>query len=539
MAFIRVQNLVRQEDGTISAGTASIIDTIYVKGAKYHSKQRTRERLGKVISLDEGNRSGVFLSPTRGLVRYDADSDCFQTLERKDLAVRDEKLFPQPPVHTVFGDSFLLLQFLQKSGINVILRQVFSQNQDYQRLLCHVLHGILKDGSKISCDNFIAKSFAAYVLPDVPLSSLRSDTRFFSMMGDDRVRMDFFSKFIAAMRQHKPEFGKCCYVDSTPLPNDIMDNPFNALSCHGIGQSSCQTRLVLVLDEETGFPVWYDLIPGNVLDVSTIMNVVNDVASSLGIEIDSLVLDAGYVSRELLNAFHIGSGKNIIARMPARRGYPFKGLYREVKALIGKGKYAFVRNKHVYFGKAKKITLFGQEIYAYVYVDQNNALQRFRDYVLEHDDEYQQMTDKDKDWLAVKNGFFVLLSTRQASPSQILDLYFERTAIETVFKTSKDYLGLLPLNKWSDLTVRGKILFDIIDTIIVLQLRKAIDAAGISVSELSGTTQSLMCFMNSHAQVIVDTPNKKTKAYYKMLSLQVPAKVNINKFQKEVLLLNL
>ena len=63
-------------------------------------------------------------------------------------------------------------------------------------------------------------------------------------------------------------------MDSTSLPNDIDNNPFNALSCHGIDSSSIQTRLVLVLDEETGFPVWYDIIPGNVLDISDIMNTI-------------------------------------------------------------------------------------------------------------------------------------------------------------------------------------------------------------------------------------------------------------------------
>lgn len=47
------------------------------------------------------------------------------------------------------------------------------------------------------------------------------------------------------------------------------------------------TRLILVLDEKSGLPVWYDIIPGNVLDINTVMAVVNDVADSLGIEIES------------------------------------------------------------------------------------------------------------------------------------------------------------------------------------------------------------------------------------------------------------
>ena len=126
------------------------------------------------------------------------------------------------------------------------------------------------------------------------------------------------------MRKSDPDFGRGCYVDSTPLPNDIDDNPFNALSCHGIASSSDQIRLILVLDENSGLPVWYDIIPGNVLDINTIMNVVADVAESLDIHIDSLVLDAGYVSKDLIHAIHIGSEKNMIGRMPARKACMLK-----------------------------------------------------------------------------------------------------------------------------------------------------------------------------------------------------------------------
>ena len=100
--------------------------------------------------------------------------------------------------------------------------------------------------------------------------------------------------------------------------------------------------MILVLDEKTDLPVWYDIIPRNVFDINTVMTIVNDVTDTLGIEIDALVLGAGYVSKELIGAFHICTEKTIIGRMPARKGYLFITLYWEVKALIGKVKYAFV-----------------------------------------------------------------------------------------------------------------------------------------------------------------------------------------------------
>lgn len=143
----------------------------------------------------------------------------------------------------------------------------------------------MRNGSRITCDNFIAKSFASYVLDDIPISTLRTDTTFFSMMGNDHVKMAFFITLIEAMRKANPDFGRWCYVDSTPLPNDIDDNPFDALCCHGVSSSMVQMRLILVLDEETGLPVWYGIIPGYVLDLSTIMNVLNDIGDNLNIHV--------------------------------------------------------------------------------------------------------------------------------------------------------------------------------------------------------------------------------------------------------------
>ena len=536
MAFIKAQKVVYDEKGCITSGSAAIVDTKYVStGKASHSQHVVREKLGRVLYLSEDRKRGIFLSPTRGLVEYDARTDNFSSIEKDDARINGEELFPQTEIHTVFGDTYLLLNFLKNCGLLSVLRNLFPKDEVYERVLCHVLHGILRDGSRISCDNFILKSFASYLFRDVPLSTLHSDSRFFSLLGSDDTKMDFFKAFVAAMQKKDPGFGKGCYVDSTPLPNDIEDNPFNALCCHGVSSSDVMTRLILVLDEKTGLPVWYDIIPGNLLDISTIMVVVNDVADNLGIEIDSLVLDAGYVSKDLIQAFHNGTDKTIIGRMPARKGYPFKTLYWEFKNQIGKGKYAFVRNRHAYFGIQKTIRLFDQPIYAYVYVDQNNATKRFTEYLSEHEEEYAEMKVRDKDWMTVKYGYFVLVSNRDLAPKDLLTEYFGRTDIEVVFKTSKDYLDLLPLSKWTDQTVRGKILHDIINTIVRLLLQKKLAVTGRSVSEIIGKSQSLMCYCKNNEIVTVETPNKQVREYYKYFGLNAPAHVDLSSYASSIM----
>ncbi len=190
---------------------------------------------------------------------------------------------------------------------------------------------------------------------------------------------------------------------------------------------------------------------------------------------------------------------------------------------------------HVYFGHRKKITLFGHKEYAYVYVDQYNALKRYSDYLANHAETFEAMKNKDKDWTTVRYGYFVLISNIDTTPEQLLTDYFGQCDIETVFKTSKEYLDLLPISKWTDETVRGKILHDIMDTIVLLLLRKKMDSSGISASELYGKTQSLMCFRNHSGMVTVETPSRQVKDYYKIIGTEVPAHVKVDDFRKDVL----
>ena len=527
MAFIKSQKLVRNSDGSVRSGSAAIVDTSYDKSnPKYHARHTVRERLGKILYLAEDKRSGIFASPTRGLVSYDANTDTFQAVENTDSRIASR--FPQvsPQIHTVFGDTYLLIKFLEKQGFIPVLKTVFPKKDDFLRLLGHVAHGVLRDGAHINAKDFLEKSFLSYLMDGVSLDGMRCDSAFFAKMGRDDTRQTFFKAFVDYIRETHPAFGDCCYVDSTPLPNDIKDNPFNALCSHGVKGASVQMRLILVLDELTGLPVWFDIIPGNVLDLSTVMDVVNDVAASLKIKISSLILDAGYVSQELIKTYHIGTEKKLTGRMPAKKGYPFKELYWAVKPLIGRGKYEFVRNEHAYFGKRKDVTIFGQPEYAYVYVDHENALTGFRHYLRDFEEDFHALRDKDKDWLTVKFGFFVLISNCNKTPEDLLTDYFERTNIESVFKTAKSYLSLLPISKWTDQTVRGKLLYDIINTIIYLKIREQIDTSGFSVSEIIGKTQSLMCFRDGDT-VTVETPNKQTREFYKLMKTPVPSHISL------------
>lgn len=543
MAFIRTRKLKYDDENRIVSGTAAIIECHYIPGnVKNHSKQVVREKLGKVIEL-YSKKSGLFLSPTRGLVVYNSETDEFSSPVTEDEATKvienpvvNSRLFPDANVHTVFGDSYLLLEILKKTGLLNVMQTAFPDKVFFERFLCHMLHGILKDGSRITCDDFIAKSFATYIVRDVPLSSLKSDTVFFSGMGEDKVKLAFFKAYVDFMKAQNKDFGKACFVDSTPLPNDI-DSPFNALCSHGIAATAMQMRLILILDEATLRPIWFDIIPGNVLDINTLKYVTKDVEVSLGIHLNGFFLDAGYASKELVTSFVIQKSndplpeKKYLVRMPAKRGYPHRNLYTQMKDLFSKAKYDFIREGHSYFGKMQQVKIFGTDVYAYVYVDNYNALKGYTDFVSKKPDVFEKLSNREKDWHKVKFGYFVLISNYRKTPAEMLDDYFSRTRIETTFKTDKEYLKLLPLRKWNDTAIRGKILSDIIDSII-RQISHELGRGTIySMSAMIGKTQSLMCFIDSSDNTVhVDTPNRQVKDYYKAYGIDVPDVVDMTEY---------
>ena len=113
----------------------------------------------------------------------------------------------------------------------------------------------------------------------------------------------------------RKSFGRACYVDSTPLPNSI-DSPFNALCSHGLDATSVQMRLALVLDETSLYPVWYEIIPGNPLDLSTLTTVTKDVEISLDLHLSNYTLDAEYASKELIQNFESQQDNFVIEEEP-------------------------------------------------------------------------------------------------------------------------------------------------------------------------------------------------------------------------------
>lgn len=144
------------------------------------------------------------------------------------------------------------------------------------------------------------------------------------------------------------------------------------------------------------------------------------------------------------------------------------------------------------------MSLFGEDLYAYVYVDKERALREYRRWRSEHDEEFHNLKDRDKRWITAASGYFVLLSNIENTPRGMLNRYLERVDIELIFKDAKSFEGLLPMAKWTDKRVKGKILADVIDTMIRADMLKASKSKEEALMDLFEEAASVDCFRSRY-----------------------------------------
>ena len=553
MASIKTQNLVvlDAERNLYSSGSAAIVGNEYkanTTGGTGHTAHPVIEALGRVVWLSPDKRKGIFLSDTRGLVQYDLDMDVFDEVDINDERIKNTELKPDLITRVQFGPLYTGLTVLNRYGLVQVLKNTFADRKEWERIVCHCLHTVLRNNARIGCADFVLRSALSYVIDEIPIGTLDRDAAFFEQMGKFETKLTFFQNYVQHMRSSNPAFGEACYVDSTPLPNDAHNNPFNAFSSHGTEGLEKQTRLVLILDIATGRPVWFEFIQGNKLDHSTIESVCTELNVHLCTDVKGCVLDAGYACRELFERYNIsnykvhkedGSEENrfMIVRMPEKPGYPYGDLYHETKGRLYDASHQFVREEHTYFGEriTAPVNILGFPEYAYVYLDMQQAMALNQQYRTLNPNEWAAMTPEEKNYAAVKDGFFILLSNKPATPEQMLDDYLARVEIEHFFKDAKSYLDLLPLGKWTVERIKGKVLCDIISTILYKDFRKEAGRLQLTMPRLLTCLSGIDCTLDTgNSMLIVSTPNRQIREILEALNVYMPGHIKVDDFRKIV-----
>ena len=179
--------------------------------------------------------------------------------------------------------------------------------------------------------------------------------------------------------------------------------------------------------------------------------------------------------------------------------------------------------------------IFGAKQYAYVYVNRMKALSGFTDYFSRHTEEFHKLSDEEAGWIQVKSGYSVLISNIRTTPEDLLDRYFSRAEPDRELKSGRDCLSEMPYKNWDDLTVRGKMLSDIIVSDVRHFLNEKLKGTALSLSDAIGRTQSLICSEESAGTVAVDAPSEQVRKIYDIFGIILPQQLDLKKFTDGVM----
>ena len=83
--------------------------------------------------------------------------------------------------------------------------------------------------------------------------------------------------------------------------------------------------------------------------------------------------------------------------------------------------------------------------------------------------------------------------------------------------------------------MRGKILSDVIDSIIRQKLQEKRKGSMYSLTALIGKCQSLMCFHDKNTDMVyVEPANKQVKTCYDELGVAIPTKLDLKSYLNEL-----
>jgi len=268
-----------------------------------------------------------------------------------------------------------------------------------------------------------------------------------------------------------------------------------------------QINLLMIIDEDTNIPVFYRTMRGNISDVSTLNNTLNDL-KGIGIQKTSLVLDRGYYSKENVTyllkrryAFTIGTKTSLSfvqdAIKEARPLMIKPSCYDEhyqvfhavgpvsfVVPVRGRGPNRRDAYLHLYCNKGKeaddidtlmkRIKILKQQLDAKEITASRMELKKYFNLTIDEKDriiDYQE--DQEKISEVVKRcGFFALLtSEKDLDAHQALSIYRKKDAVEKSFNNLKDRLSLRRTRCSKDENFRGKVFVQFIALILTSRIQ--------------------------------------------------------------------
>jgi len=402
-----------------------------------------------------------------------------------------------------YGDSYLINEVSAQLPFVSMLKTVFGAM--FETIMALIYHRIIVGGAMCHAEPWFDGNYVSRLFPNAKMTS-QNISRVLSYLGQESVVRAFFAAYIPLVS--KEESG--VVIDSTGLPNEI-DMPITDWGHHN-GGIAFETRLILAVDKESERPLYFRYVAGNIGDVSTLANTIEEMKKS-GISTSSALLDAGYYSETNLKML-FAAEITFLIRMPSNRT-AYKRVIAE-NTDIESPKYAVQYDKRGLFIKENEIDLYGKKVFAYLVLDPERRGREISKMV---------SSIKEKNIELDKVDFSnqcqqVLLSSEQLKTTDVVPLYYTRQIAEKMFGIAKDDLDILPLRTHSEPNFKGFMLLIFMSLIIACELKAKL-GKDISIDKAIAILKTLKCKIFDDT-IIPNEVNKKQRILLEDINVMVP-----------------
>jgi hypothetical protein len=191
-----------------------------------------------------------------------------------------------------FGDAWFLDHILKTGeGLKKLFMNLLPGDGD--TLLSLLAFKLLDKNANCHAQRWFDGSYARYLYPSAQLSSPRI-SEFMERLGKEETWRAFFDLYIPYLRK-LPNVSENILIDSAGFPNDIHFDG-SQISNHN-GAISKEARLIYVVERNTGLPVYFRYVAGNIIDVTTLRVTINCLKAQ-DMEVRHGILDAGHCSEK-------------------------------------------------------------------------------------------------------------------------------------------------------------------------------------------------------------------------------------------------
>ena len=393
-----------------------------------------------------------------------------------------------------FGDTYAIDKFLRKKKLTCLLQQIFKDKTQY--LLVLIYYRLCHPSAMRYAQTWYEGNIARLLFKGIDVSSQRISD-FLKLIGDEGLQREFFRKYISTFIKPK----KGIIIDTTALPNQIH-LPLTMWG-YNDGEIDKQIRFLLIVDKKTSLPLFFRYLPGNVVDVSSLITTIEEL-KKYGIKKSFVFIDAGFFSKDNIKGLY-AKKIQFLTRLPATTKL-YKKLIKEESRRLERFRNAVRYGKRALFIKRRTVELFGKKVYVNIILDPERKGRETRKLLLEMMDEASGEDEKEIEYKLMKKGIMILISSFRIKKEEILPLYYLRQMAEKLFRFSKDDLKLIPLRVHKEETLRGYLFLLFITLIAYVFLKKEIGKK-FTVEEILLTTRNLKCKVYED-EIIIQEINK-------------------------------